>query len=931
MRKTATSFFSVLGIALILAGGLSLQTPRTAKVQASLKALIARSGGNENPEEREHFEEEMLADPATGKIPAGIYAAEAAFGRELLAKQLAKQNNSFGGTYDQRGIWGPIGGRTRAFAIDVTNNNILLAGGVSGGLWRSTDAGTTWTRVTDRMSKPDVIAIAQDKRPGHTNTWYYLSGEAYGTSASGGSAFYLGDGMFKSTDGGLTWAPITSTASGTQNQFSTNWQVTWNVVTDPSNLIQDEVYAATYDAIYRSVDGGTSWTAVLYGTSAGNSYFTDVAVSDSGIVYAALSSDGTGRGIWRSADGITWTKIIPANFPSKYDRIKMAINPSNQNEVYFLCAATDTMGLMTINAWGEKEWNSLYKYTYLSGAGDSTGGTWTDLSMNLPHGGVSVFDDWHVQGSYNLGIKIKPNDPNTVFILGTNIYRSTDGFSSSNNTTQIGGYALGTQLIGFQLYPNHHPDQHDFWFDPINPDKVYSANDGGIYRCDSIMANNVNWHSLNNGYITQQLYTCYAAHDPNSDILIAGLQDNGVRMINSKNPQANWDMPFNGDGAYVAMSNDDQTYYLSIQQGKILKAKLNANHQMTQYARIDPSLVHNRDDYQFINPFVLDPVNDNIMYLPAGRKLFRNDDLSVIPMNNNNDSIPTNWIQFPDTVTGTAKITALAVSKNHRLYYGTSKRNVYRIDNANTGTPTRVSITGTTFNANGYVSCIAIDPTNDDNVAVVFSNYNVYSIFYSKDAGATWMRAAGNLEKGTAGTGDVPSIRWMSIMQINHQLKYFVGTSIGLFSADSLELHDNSHPGTQWTQEGVNEIGQTIVPYLHTRQADQFMAVATHGSGVYSINFPFASGIKNPLQALDIKLSPNPSTTTALQFNNSKACLTSVMVYDMQGKLFFADQFQCHAGTMRYELPMHNAAAGTYLVKVTQGKEHWNGKWIKSN
>lgn len=930
MRKTATTFFSVLGCAVLLAAGLTLQTPRTAKVQASLKALVARSGGTEDPEERERWEEEMLADPATGKIPAGIHAAEAAFGRELLKQQLAKQNNSFGGTYDQRGIWGPIGGRTRAFAIDVTNSNRLLAGGVSGGLWLSTDAGASWTRVTDRMSKPDVIAIAQDKRPGHTNTWYYLSGEAYGTSASGGSSFYLGDGMFKSTDGGLTWAPVSSTASGTQNQFSTNWQVTWNVVTDPSNLTQDEVYASTYDAIYRSVDGGTTWTAVLYGTSAGNSYFTDVAVSDSGVVYASLSSDGTGRGIWRSPDGITWTKIIPANFSSTYDLIKIGMNPSNQNEVYFLCGGTDsTTGCKTVNAWGEVEYNSLYKYTYLSGTGDSSGGAWVNLSNNLPHG-IGVFDDFHAQGSYNLVVKVKPNDPNTVIVCGTNVYRSTDGFTTPNNTTQIGGYALHTQLVGFQLYPNHHPDQHDFWFDPSNPERVFTASDGGVHRCDSIMAPNVYWHSLNNGYLTQQFYTAYAPHDPNSDILIGGLQDNGVRMTDSKNPQSQWAMPFNGDGSYVAMSNDDQTYYLSIQQGKILKAKLNANHQMTQYARIDP-IYAKRDDYLFINPFVLDPVNDNIMYLPAGRKLFRNDDLSVIPMNNNNDSIATNWVQFPDTVTGTAQISAIAVSKNHRLYYGTSKKNVYRIDNANTGTPSRVNITATVFNANGYVSCIAIDPTNDDNVVVVFSNYNVYSIFYSKDAGATWMRAAGNLEKGTGGTGDAPSIRWMSIMTINHQLKYFVGTSIGLFSADSLELHDNSHPGTQWTQEGVTEIGQTIVPYMHTRQADQFMAVATHGSGIYSINFPFASGIKNPLQALDITLSPNPSATTFLQIADGKGALTTIRLFDMQGRLKFADQFQAHKGNMRYEIPGAQWPAGTYIVKVEQGTEHWNGKWIKSN
>ena len=146
-----------------------------------------------------------------------------------------------------------------------------------------------------------------------------------------------GNGMYKSGDGGLTWASLSSTVSGTPHVFDNVWDVTWNVVTDPGNLIQDVVYGACFDAIYKSVNGGTSWSLVRgnAGVQSTYSYFTDVAVSPTSVVYATLSSDGPQKGIWRAPGGTGFVNILPSNFPPNYDRLVIGIDPNNENIVYF--------------------------------------------------------------------------------------------------------------------------------------------------------------------------------------------------------------------------------------------------------------------------------------------------------------------------------------------------------------------------------------------------------------------------------------------------------------------------------------------------------------------------------------------------------------------------------------------------------------------
>lgn len=900
--------------------------------QKSAPARLKIPGGanEENKEFRTKWERMRLADPVTRDIPKGITFLERYFAKNL---PVAAQDRS-GPDWVARGPWNK-GGRTRALAIDVTNENRILAGGVSGGLWLSEDGGQSWERKTPLNAHPGCISIAQDTRPGHTDTWYYISGEIFGTSASGGQAFYLGDGMFKSTDGGNTWAPITSTAGGNPNIFTNVWQGAWRVITYPNDTANSVVFAATYGAIFRSTNGGNSWSVVRGSASAGPfSYFTDIAATASGVLYATLSSAGSQKGIWRSTNGTTWTNITPANFPATYDRVVIGVNPNDENEVYFL-AITPNVGHYT-NFIGGEDWTSLWKYNYLSGNGSGAGGTWEDRSMNLPGTGTE-FDRFAPQGGYNLVVKVQPGT-NHVFVGGTNIYRSTDGFATPNNTTQIGGYNPGTYFPFFELYPNHHPDIHDLLFLPSNANVMLSASDGGLHRTQNASATPVVWDSLHFGYRTTQFYTAIidkrAVGDPT---LLGGLQDNGNFFVNSADPTANWKQTVNGDGSYGAIAPNKAFYVLSAQSGgvKLVKCALDNDGNITAFRRFDP-IGPTRNDYMFINPFVLDPNDPDILYLPAGNSLYRQNTLASIPMNNEWDSISTGWVKFPDTLTqfndgnGDHAFSAIAVSESNpanRVYLGTSRNRVYRVDNANTGTPALTKLPSPVNDSLSYINCIAIDPDNANRVIVVYSNYNAYSIFLSTNAGQNWQKVGGNLEANVSGTGNGPSIRWISILPFpDGSRKYFCGTSVGLYSADTLKLHAVNQPGTQWTLEGPDVIGSTVIPFVDVRPSDGLVVAASHGNGMFSANFSPPVSTGEPAKLPEVQVWPNPAWDfAAFQISGVNAENVTVRLFDTRGKQVRETQFFGEYG----KLDLNGLASGTYLYELRGRGWKKSGKLVK--
>ena len=781
--------------------------------------------------DRANYEFERTKNPYTGSVPVDIRKKEVIFSNKItkgddLEKSIIQKSSENGKSFSYWKNRGPfnVGGRTRALAIDKTNENVILAGGVSGGLWRSENGGASWRQVTTSRQSPSITKIIQDPRPGKHNTWYYTSGERLGNSAGEGGAFYTGTGVYKSINGGRTWRLLASTDDG-NIQGASPFDIVSSIAINPQN---GDVYLGTFDGVYRSQDEGNSFTEVLEG---GFDNLCEVAVTSSGRVYATIDNGGVpNTGFFYSDDnGENWTSITPQDLPATYGRTIIEVDPSDENTVYFLARNISTSS----EAF-------LYKYN-----ADNTGNPWTNLSANLPIAIGGAAGDLNLQGGYNMVLQVHPTDPELIFVGGTNLYRTFDGFS-----TQIArdGWVAGYSPLssGFGLYTNQHPDQHELVFYPSNPDRVLSGNDGGVYVTENIRATNagepVEWISLNNGYLTTQPY--HVAFDPeaNSDDLVAGFQDNGTWFTNSTDPTSPWISDFGGDGAYSAIADGGLTRYVSSQRGNVYRFNFDESGTFQSFTRITPA---GANGFSFVNPFILDPNNDNIMYMPVGNRIWRNNDLDEVPLFSNG-AATVNWIDLPnsDTPSGTG-ITAVDVSKYpvaNRLYYGTNSGLIYRMDNANIDSQEAIDIsTGKGLPA-GFVNDINVDPSNSDRVIVTFSNYGIPSLFLTEDAGETWMNISGNLEENEDGSGNGPSVRSTAFLGSSAGFgarfqRIFVATSTGLFYTNRL-----NGVNTRWTRE-FSAIGNAVADEVVTRK-DGFVALAVHGNGLFSARFPING---NPL------------------------------------------------------------------------------------
>lgn len=775
-------------------------------------------GSKENPNARFDYEWRMLMDPKTNQVPAGIHSKEFVFAKKLRSNQAQLRTKQQNWT-----LAGPsnVGGRTRALAFDVRDENTLLAGGVSGGMWKSTNAGFNWTRTTQPSALNSVTSIVQDQRIGKRDTWYYGTGELDGNSARASGAPYRGDGIFKSTDNGESWDILSSTSTNNPASFDSPFNYVWNLAINPiEQFSSDVIYAAIYGNIVRSTDGGDTWENVLgepnlLDDSSGDlndsnaSFYTNVMITPTGKMYAYLSTstgsgfNGINKGIFFSEDGTNWSNITPIGFNSFSERLVMSYAPSNEDIIYFLVEGASVQ---------------LWKYQNRS---------WSDRSKQIPNedSELEAFDS---QGSYNMVIKVSPDDPNIVFIGGTNLYRSSDGFATTASITQIGGYDLENEN---QPYENHHPDQHEIIF-LSGTNQMLSTNDGGIFKTSDNQNQSVSWTSLNNGYVTSQFYTIAVSKDQGRNEMLGGMQDNGTYFKSGAGVNPNWSSVLGGDGSYCATTPGNQFWYMSFQEAGIFKISYEEDGSIDTWAKVDPKGV-DRDNHLFITPFVLDPNNYNRMYMSGDSAVWRNDNLSQIkPFKQVSTS--TNWEVVAVAPSRSENVTAIDISTNpaHTLFYATYNfmnstpmGTVYKITEANLPSP-EIEVV---FSQEGYVSNICIDPDDASRILVCFSNYNIPSLFWSEDGGQSFVDVGGNLEENEDGSGNGPSLRWSEIIALNDgSFKYFVGTSMGLYSTD--ELIGNK---TVWQQEGVESIGNSVVTMMDYRSSDGKIAIATHGNGVF--------------------------------------------------------------------------------------------------
>ena len=840
-------------------------------------------GDEKDPFARLNYEKNRIKSPTTGEIPENILARERAYAQTLpLANHSHKAD-----AWTQRGPYN-IGGRTRAMAIDVNNSDVILTGGVSGGVYRSEDGGNTWTQVTGSDHLMSVTDIVQDTRDGKTNTWYYCSGEVYGNSAD-----YPGDGIFKSTDGGKTWKGL---QMENKPQEFRHLNYGWRLCLDQTRNDSDIVYLASYGAILRSNDGGLSWNVAMGGTQT-NLYLagTDIAQAPSGVFYATLNSrtPGNYKGIFRSENGLNWTDITPGIFPAQFGRIVLDIHEADESLVYFL-AHTPNHGKSAVSHNGRSERNSLWKYRYLKGDGAGSNGHWVDLSDNIPALRAEegyIWGDYMAQGGYNMVVRIKPDDSNFVAIGGTNIFVSSDGFKSSNNSNWIGGYFKTKDKIDAFLnglvYPNHHPDVHGLIFHPDDYTKLISASDGGIAITKDVTANDVEWESLNHGYYTTQFYTAYFNQNPvdehkMSNVVLGGFQDNETQYIDlSGKTEDDWTRIACCDGSYGGLFDEgDYTWILTSKQlGTLYLYKFDKDGTRELAGRIDPDGGAN---YQFINQLLLDPINPKRLYFPAGNFLWVNSDITKVPLTTQNAPLSTNWTRYLDTRTRDEFIISLDASQSHEgvVYMGTSGGNVYRVDNAHDkDNYTSTLLTdNNALDGSGNIESVSIDPKDPDQVLVAFSNYDRKSIFFTVDGGKNWRHVSGNLEENEDGTGAGTAVNVVKIVHGPNGPIYLAGTNSGLYSTTGL-------PGTStvWNREGASEVGICAVRDIDFRAHDNLLFIGTHGCGSFSTTLDLVAGTSEPVVE-SIKLYPNPASDYFVIEHLNHAAIT-YRIYNASGRL----------------------------------------------
>ncbi|WP_248724187.1 T9SS type A sorting domain-containing protein [Seonamhaeicola sp. ML3] len=754
-------------------------------------------------------------------------------------------------TYISRGP-SNFGGRTRALVVDRSDNtgNTIIAGGVSGGVFRTTDGGATWTKVSSNDEIHNVTSIVQDPRAGQENTWYYGTGEGLGNSTSKSGAFYLGQGIWKSTDGGITWSQLPSTSS-TQTSFDSFFDIVYRLAVHPTT---GDLYAALLGRIRRF--NGSSWITEIDNGSSGAStnQATDIVITTGGRVYVSFSGvdDASVEGVWTSATGIeatgAWSRINAADF-TPAGRVVMAIAPSNEDILYVLFdngTTSDCSGTEAVEA-GLWQWNQSTT-------------TFTDYTSKLPdESGCSDGNDpFAIQGGYDLVVSVKPDDEDFVIIGGTNAYKIAD-ITTDATFTRIGGYASSA---GYSLYLNHHPDIHSLVFSPFNDNILFTGTDGGVHRTNNITDATVAWTSLNNGYQTFQFYHININPDISSNFVIGGSQDNGTTVGGTplNGTLTAHSAATGGDGGAAALFNDagcSLGFFSSVQNGQLYRycdGYTEITPRITAPEIGPPAVEEVLYPSQFVTYYHSDPDNNNALYYASNDKLLRTTDALNVTQDTWTDLGSTSTFTHTDNfqIFSTTRGTYSAATSY--LLMGGDTGHIYRLDDPQNAASiaSAIDITpptaSTTFPS--IVTGLAIHPTNRDIVLATYSNYGINSIYLTTNATSatpTWTLVERNLS--------LHSIRSAAITEVSGEVLYFVGTARGLYSSTDPTT-------TDWVREGSSTIGFAVVSSLAYRPADSKLLVGTHGNGMFEATITDVLSIEDVNNiSNEISLYPNPVTT----------------------------------------------------------------------
>jgi hypothetical protein len=766
---------------------------------------------------------------------------------------------TFGGVAMGAAIAG-VTGRVTAIVADPTVSGRMFVGTGDGGVWMRANSIAPFVPIFDLEPTLSVGALALDATTSPNPTLYVGSGEGNGSADS-----YYGEGVFVSSDLGVTWtqlgasnfahASIASLAVDTTQTPRTIYAA----VTYGSSANRAEASWIEGDfsqnGLWRSSDGGESWISYPAGTFGACPYFTNdpcpaesVAIDPASPTAVLVSILGVG--VFRSSNsGFSWTAVSLPNLTGGVGRASVV---AANGIAYAIVGAADGV-----------EFSGLYKSA-------NDGVTWSRASVPSATAGAVTLDGSSSsnfsQSFFDQTIAIDPADTTgaTVVFGGVGIYRSTNGGTSWTSLAPSGGT---------------HSDQHAIAFDPAGPHSFYLGNDGGLYRFD---AGSLTWAPLNATIGVAQAQSV-GPHPTNSTVVIAGFQDNGTALYNATQPPASsWTEVDNLDGGFALFDPVNPLFayhtFATTSAGAWVSRSTNggvAFNSAASSAALQTAMATAGDDgAAYFPPLASDPA-------VAERVLFGAHSVYV-----SNDAMATWSQQTTQDLTGGCnsgecgledlEIAPSDHTKAYALAMQTSTTfrptpfTIFTTDQADmqvsVGEPQGAQWTDKTAQLPPFVfpdstqaTGIAVDPFNSSVAYLSLSGFTSATgmghVFVTMDFGGSWTQADGNPTLQSPpppdALPDVPVLRLLVDRNDPTANTVLAATDIGIFRT--------TDGGNTWAPFNLGVIPAVAVFDLEQNLSGVIFA-ATHGRGIFELSGEGSPGT-TPTSTPTIAGSKTPTST----------------------------------------------------------------------
>lgn len=792
-----------------------------------------------------------------------------------------------------------MGGRTRTLMFDPNDpaGKKLWAGSVTGGLWFNNDPASQgkWTPLNDFWSNLSISCMTYD--PNNKQTFYVGTGESQTALIIYRESSGRGTGIMRSTDGGLTWAPMPSTK---------NWPYVTDILVRSEagvSVIYAGVVSGVYkgvahlavptNGLYRSADNGETWTQVLpnipgkdysYAPSdiETNADSTKIFIGTTyGVNSEVTDNDRSGAAcILISSDGLTWTvnntyqqRILAESYNKFPGRVMLSKAPSNPNIVYAIIASGYVRTDQFIG----------YGCHFLVKTSDK-GATWTEVSF--PGGFASLA--WHA-----FVITVSPLNPNIMWVGGLDTWRTTNG---GTTWTKQSNWA---EMYGSGSDDYVHADIHVIKYKPGSDTEMYIATDGGVFTTRTASAPDVGmkFFELASGYSTLQYYSCAMHPDAGAIHFMGGLQDNGTMFYKRGKVPTFTDMLSGGDGALCFIDQNEPSIQLTTVYHNAIYLYSGAKESAPQgagYLGLGTGTFVNPMDYDWKNNILFaNGANEQLDYLNTFHVL------NVAP-NGITGGNPKTLATNSRVPYSNIKWSESSPTNQSNVYIGTESGKLFKyVDASRTGTLTE--LTPAEF-PTANISSIDVAAT-EDTLLVTFSNYGVPSVWLSVNAGSTWKNVEANLP-------DMP-VRW-GIFHPKSGKQVMLATETGIWTTDNILAHN-----VIWSPDN-NGLANVRIDMLKFRKSDNTVLAATHGRGMYTTIWQPSftnSRADETLVQEGIQVFPNP-TDGLFEIKLNNPGLSNLAIMDVSGRIIMNQEIKEQSGTWQKTFDLTKEPKGIYFVRI---------------